>query len=66
MGRVVLWEMCSVSAAGMEREPTEAMLLDLEEVRSLRKVVGDVILGICVSYSRKVCVRGVEVAICTN
>lgn len=54
MGRVVLWEMCSVTGAGMEREPTEAMLLDLEEVRSLRKVVGDVILGICISYSRKV------------
>ena len=31
----------------MEREPTEAMLLDLEEERSLRKVVGDAILGIC-------------------
>lgn len=66
MGRVVLWEMCSVTGVGMEREPTEAMLFDLEEVRSLRKVVGDVILGICISDWRKVCARGVEVASGTN
>lgn len=58
--------MCSVTLAGMEREPTEAMLLDLEEARSLRKVVRDVILGMCISYSRKVCVGGVEVASCTK